>query len=151
MGRLAKASLVPGRKLLPSEELRVDAHVGARVRLRRKLLGLSQTALGDALGVAFQQVQKYERGTNRISSSTLYAIARVLEVPVAYFFEGLPGAAGEAAEPPPDDEADEARLLADPEALRLVSAYHAIGDAAMRRRFLTLVKAIAKSGDAEAL
>jgi len=68
----------------------VDVHVGARLRLRRKLLGLSQAQLANDLNLTFQQVQKYERGTNRISASTLYAMARLLQVPIAWFFEGLP-------------------------------------------------------------
>lgn len=67
----------------------VDKHVGARIRLRRKLLGLSQSALGDALGLTFQQIQKYERGGNRVSASKLYDAAKTLGVPVSYFFEGL--------------------------------------------------------------
>ena len=70
----------------------VDVHVGARLRVRRTLLGMSQTTLGDAIGVAFQQMQKYERGTNRISSSRLYALARVLDVPLQYFFDDMPTA-----------------------------------------------------------
>lgn len=69
----------------------VDEHVGLRVRARRKLLGLSQQALADSLGLTFQQVQKYERGANRISGSKLYEISRKLKVSVGYFFEGLPG------------------------------------------------------------
>ncbi len=69
----------------------VDVHVGTRVRLRRTLLGMTQTGLGDAIGLTFQQVQKYERGVNRIGSSRLYDLARVLEVPVNFFFEVTPG------------------------------------------------------------
>src|SRR5256885_4646469 len=65
----------------------VDVHVGARVRLRRTLLGMSQEKLGDAIGLTFQQVQKYERGANRIGASRLYDLSRVLDVPVSYFFE----------------------------------------------------------------
>src|SRR5215472_8542656 len=67
----------------------VDLHVGGRVRMRRKMLGISQERLADALGLTFQQVQKYERGANRISASKLYEIARFLSAPIAYFFEGL--------------------------------------------------------------
>src|SRR5258707_14516594 len=68
----------------------VDIHVGARMRQRRALLGMSQTAVGDAVGLTFQQIQKYERGSNRISSSRLYGLARVLAVPVSYFFDEIP-------------------------------------------------------------
>src|SRR5581483_4327424 len=67
----------------------IDVHVGARVRLRRTALGMSQEKLGDAIGLTFQQVQKYERGTNRIGASRLYELSRVLEVPVSFFFEEL--------------------------------------------------------------
>ena len=70
----------------------VDVHVGRRVRLRRTLLGMTQTSLGEAIGLTFQQVQKYERGTNRISSSRLYELSRVLDVPVEFFFEEMPPA-----------------------------------------------------------
>jgi transcriptional regulator with XRE-family HTH domain len=67
----------------------IDVHVGSRVRLRRTLLGLSQTALGDALGLTFRQVQKYERGKNRISASKLWKLSQILDVPVSFFFDGL--------------------------------------------------------------
>ena len=67
----------------------IDQHVGARLRLRRSMLDMSQSELGEKLGVTFQQVQKYERGTNRIGASRLFHVAKVMEVPVAYFFEGL--------------------------------------------------------------
>jgi transcriptional regulator with XRE-family HTH domain len=95
-----------------------DAHVGQRVRLRRTLLGMSQERLGDALGLTFQQVQKYERGANRISAGTLYRLAQILDVPISFFFDGieeLPGGAGGA--PLPTDAGDalltrrEARIL----------------------------------------
>ena len=68
----------------------VDVHVGTRVRLRRTLLGMTQTGLGQAIGLTFQQVQKYERGVNRIGSSRLYDLARVLDVPVNFFFDDMP-------------------------------------------------------------
>jgi transcriptional regulator with XRE-family HTH domain len=95
-----------------------DAHVGQRVRLRRTLLGMSQERLGDALGLTFQQVQKYERGANRISAGTLYRLAQILDVPISFFFDGIedvPG--GEAGSPLPTDAGDalltrrEARIL----------------------------------------
>lgn len=75
----------------------IDKHVGARVRMRRMLLGMSQEKLGDQLGITFQQVQKYENGTNRISASRMVQIGRVLEVPPAFFFEGAPGAGNDMA------------------------------------------------------
>src|SRR4029450_2577565 len=72
----------------------IDIHVGSRVRLRRMMLGMSQEKLGESLGITFQQIQKYEKGTNRIGASRLQHIARVLTMPVSYFFEGAPGMAG---------------------------------------------------------
>ncbi len=77
----------------------IDTHVGGRVRMRRKLLGVSQEKLADSLGLTFQQIQKYERGSNRISASKLYEIGKALDAPVSFFFEGLDQA--EAAEEPP--------------------------------------------------
>src|SRR3954468_15383406 len=83
----------------------IDRHVGSRVRMRRMMIGMSQERLGDALGLTFQQVQKYEKGTNRIGASRLQQIAEILQVPVSYFFEGSPGQTsrsgglGEAASP----------------------------------------------------
>jgi len=71
----------------------VDVHVGARMRLRRTLLGISQEKLGEAIGLTFQQIQKYERGTNRISASRLFDLARVLDVPISFFFDDMPDAA----------------------------------------------------------
>src|SRR5438045_3362688 len=72
-----------------------DKHVGARVRMRRKMLGMSQEKLGDALGLTFQQVQKYEKGTNRIGASRLQQIAHILQVPIEFFFEGAPAPHGQ--------------------------------------------------------
>src|SRR5215212_6697792 len=76
----------------------IDIHVGSRVRLRRMMLGMSQERLGENLGITFQQIQKYEKGTNRIGASRLQHIARVLSMPVSYFFEGAPGMAAAPAE-----------------------------------------------------
>ena len=79
---------MPKRSMNP-----IDAHVGARVRLRRMLVGMSQERLGELLGVTFQQVQKYEKGANRIGASRLYEVSQILEVPVQFFFDDLPAAA----------------------------------------------------------
>src|SRR5580658_2657112 len=76
----------------------VDLHVGARIRMRRRMNGVSLERLADALGLTFQQVQKYERGANRVSASKLYEIAAALKTPVAYFFDGLASTSGEAPE-----------------------------------------------------
>ncbi len=125
----------------------IDGHVGARVRQRRTLLGMNQTKLGDALGLSFQQVQKYERGTNRISSSRLYDLARVLDVSIEHFFEDIPVAVaasspaggGDRAKKPPRDEPDP---LVRRETLELVRAYYKIEDADVRKRLRELIKAV---------
>lgn len=135
----------------------IDAHVGLRLRQRRILLGLSQERLAAALGLTFQQVQKYERGANRVSASRLYELSRVLEVPIGYFFEELPDGGGA-----PDGMADGAhadgtsdgragRFEHDPmarkESIDLIRAYYSIGDGAVRRRLLDLVRALARAED----
>jgi len=122
---------------------RIDVHVGSRVRLRRTLLGFSQERLGDALGLTFQQVQKYERGANRIGSSRLYELSRILDVPVSFFFDDIPGApvdveSGTEAGP----DAQEASQMSRRETMELVRAYYRIDDPAVRKRVFDLVKAI---------
>ncbi len=125
----------------------VDVHVGARVRIRRTLLGLSQTSLGDAIGLSFQQVQKYERGTNRMGSSRLYDLARVLDVPIKYFFDDMPAAVAASspaqrrgrAKKPPDYKLDP---LAERETLELVRVYYEIKDVNVRKRLRELAKAL---------
>ena len=125
----------------------VDIHVGARVRLRRKLLGMSQTKLGDALGLTFQQVQKYEKGANRIGSSRLYDLARVFDVPIEHFFEDMPAdvaasssakGRGKAKEPP----GYELDPMVKRETLELVRAYYKIEDAGVRKGVYQLTKAM---------
>jgi transcriptional regulator with XRE-family HTH domain len=128
-----------------------DVHVGARVRLRRTLLGMSQEKLGEAIGLTFQQVQKYERGANRVGASRLYDLSRVLDVPVAFFFEDMAPASSGASESSAAGEGAE-RTDADPmvkrETLELVRAYYKIPDAHVRRRLFDLAKALAKSSEA---
>ena len=124
----------------------IDVHVGSRIRGRRTLLGLSQMALAEALGVTFQQVQKYERGVNRVSSSRLFDVSRILDVPVAYFFSEM-GVAVESQSPGQlNGERPEVVELGDPsarrETLELVRAYYAIKDPLVRKRFTKLVRAI---------
>ncbi|MBM3482932.1 MAG: helix-turn-helix transcriptional regulator [Alphaproteobacteria bacterium] len=126
----------------------VDIHVGRRLRLRRTLLGYSQEKLGSLLGLTFQQVQKYERGTNRIGSSRLYKISSVLDVPVSYFFEGFEEAEGGVAKAAlPSGLAEEpAPFEASPmdrrETLELVRAYYRIEDPLVRRRVFELIKSL---------
>lgn len=122
----------------------VDIHVGSRVRLRRTLLGMSQEKLGNALGLTFQQVQKYERGTNRIGSSRLFLLSRILDVPVSFFFDDMApeiadGQRGFAEAAQANFDQDD---LAKRETLELVRAYYKIKDAAVRKRLFDLVKAI---------
>jgi transcriptional regulator with XRE-family HTH domain len=125
-----------------------DVHVGSRVRLRRTLLGMSQEKLGEAIGLTFQQVQKYERGANRVGASRLYDLSKVLDVPVSFFFEEMAPAG--SAEARSGGEAD--RQGADPmlkrETLELVRAYYKIPDQHVRRRLFDLAKALAKSSEA---
>jgi transcriptional regulator with XRE-family HTH domain len=125
----------------------IDIHVGARLRLRRTLLGLSQETLGEAVGITFQQLQKYERGSNRISASRLFNLSQVLGVPVTFFFDELPPKEAVAAEPVSiQAQADEFGTMARRETLELVRAYYRIADPFVRRRAFELVKAL--SGDA---
>jgi len=121
-----------------------DKHVGARVRMRRMMLGMSQEKLGDALGLTFQQVQKYEKGANRIGASRLQQISQILQVPVSFFFEGAPNAPGFQADgmaeaPSPTYVAD---FLATSDGLALTKAFMSIKDAKLRRRIVDLVEQI---------
>ncbi|MGQ9366362.1 helix-turn-helix domain-containing protein [Azospirillum sp. ST 5-10] len=128
----------------------IDVHVGSRVRLRRTLLGMSQEKLGEAIGLTFQQVQKYERGANRIGASRLYKLSTVLDVPVSFFFDDMPSNAGEA--PIEDGETDEPVGAYEPdpmakrETLELVRAYYRISDPSVRKRLFELTKAVANAG-----
>lgn len=125
----------------------IDVHVGSRVRMRRTLLGMSQEKLGNALGLTFQQIQKYERGANRIGSSRLFKLSRILDVPVSYFFDDMPEDSGKRAKG--FAEADgkfEVDKMAKRETLELVRAYYKIRDPKVRKRAFELVKAIAQAG-----
>ena len=120
-----------------------DKHVGARVRMRRMMLGMSQEKLGDALGLTFQQVQKYEKGANRIGASRLEQISRFLQVPVAFFFEGASDTSAVAT------SEEDTRSLAlmnefasSPDGLRLIQSFTQVEDADVRRRIVDLVQAI---------
>ncbi len=126
----------------------IDTHVGARVRMRRLIVGLSQGKLGKALDVTFQQVQKYEKGTNRIGASRLQQLARVLEVPPAFFFEGAP-ASGDAISgfAEPESNAYVVDFLSTSEGLQLNRAFAAIKDAKVRKKILDLVESLAPTSD----
>lgn len=115
----------------------VDVHVGKRIRHRRWMLGVTQQQLADKVGIKFQQIQKYETGMNRVSASRLWDIADALDVPVAFFFEGLAGEVAPAA-------AHEGDIFADKEALALVRSYFAIPEA-QRRRLFELAKVLSNA------
>ncbi|HEY1311557.1 MAG TPA: helix-turn-helix transcriptional regulator [Pseudolabrys sp.] len=121
----------------------IDKHVGSRVRMRRLMLNMSQEKLGDSLGLTFQQVQKYEKGTNRIGASRLQAISNILQVPVSFFFEGaphLPGRSGMGEAPSPAYVSD---FLATSDGLSLTKSFMKIKSGKMRRRIVDLVEMIA--------
>ncbi len=129
----------------------IDVHVGSRVRLRRTLLGMSQEKLGEALGLTFQQVQKYERGVNRIGASRLFDLSRVLDVPIGFFFDDMPpemgGAGGSGRRPgggfSESQDGFEDNALHRRETLELVRAYYRITDASVRKRVFDLIKSLA--------
>ena len=121
----------------------IDRHVGARVRMRRMMLAMSQTDLGDALGLTFQQVQKYEKGTNRVGASRLQHISQILQVPVAFFFEGAPHQPGQpkalGETPSPAYVFD---FLATSDGLALTKAFMRIKESKLRRCIVNLVEEI---------
>ena len=119
----------------------IDLHVGARVRMRRKFLGVSQERLANALGLTFQQVQKYERGTNRISASKLFEIARFLQAPVAYFFQGLPAEVEDKEFSETENEQSLHGFLMTPEGIELASLFPRLTPK-QRRRILELVRTL---------
>jgi transcriptional regulator with XRE-family HTH domain len=122
----------------------IDQHVGSRLRMRRLMLGMSQTQLGDVLGITFRQVQKYEKGANRISASRLHRMSEILQVPVEFFFEGSPHPRGQHAAqtdtPSPQFVSDYLSTL---DGLNLTKAFMHIRNAQLRRSIVNLVEAIA--------
>jgi transcriptional regulator with XRE-family HTH domain len=144
----AEQALGSERESRPSP---IDVHVGSRIRLRRTLLGMSQERLGESLGLTFQQVQKYERGVNRVGASRLFDLSRVLDVPISFFFDDMPdslassfgGQSGrrsstfsESTEGFGDD------TLNRRETLELVRAYYRITDPSIRKRVFDLIKSM---------
>ena len=138
----------------------VDIHVGARIKLRRTLMGLSQERLGEALGLTFQQVQKYERGVNRVGASRLFDLSRVLDVPISFFFDDMPDANGAGTQNAAADvgsrrvfgmaDAQDSfggslddGVLSRRETLELVRAYYKITDPSVRRRVFDLIRSMA--------
>lgn len=127
----------------------IDRHVGSRIRMRRMLAGISQEKLGIALGVTFQQIQKYEKGSNRVSASRLQYIARMLDVPVAFFFDGAPSsdhALFDASSTTTEYVSD---FLATSEGVLLVKAFSRISDGRVRRRIIDLVESLAEADDSQ--
>ena len=154
MAEVAEVEVMParrGRRGRRAGPHPVDVHVGSRIRMRRTLLGMSQEKLGDALALTFQQVQKYERGANRVGASRLFEISQILDVPVSFFFEEM--SAETAALTPhsvissENSEEFERDPLAKRETLELVRAYYRIGDPRVRKRMFELTKAVASSAD----
>jgi len=142
-----------GRPGIPNP---IDIHVGSRIRQRRIMKGMSQTNLGDALGLTFQQVQKYERGTNRVGASRLWDLSHVLDVPIMYFYEDMDASVignsprlragiGNVETPDVDFEPDP---MSRRETLELARAYYRIADPVTRKKMFELVKAVARDGAA---
>jgi transcriptional regulator with XRE-family HTH domain len=126
----------------------IDRHVGSRVRMRRMLIGISQEKLGEALGLTFQQVQKYEKGTNRIGASRLHRIASVLGVPVEFFYEGAPhGSAATIGFAEPSSSAYMSDFLSSNEGVNLVKAFLGIKDPKIRRKIVELVSLLSNNED----
>lgn len=129
----------------------IDIHVGSRIRLRRTMLGMSQEKLGDSLGITFQQIQKYEKGTNRVGASRLQNISGILNVPVSFFFEDAPG--DSVSGPSGMAEASSSNYVVDflssSEGLQLNRAFVKISDPKVRRKLVDLVKALAAEQEAD--
>ena len=134
----------PDRSPQPTPPSRIDAHIGARVRSRRRALGFTQDLLAERIGVTAQQVHKYESGANRVAASKLYEIARALEAPVAYFFDGL----ADTGASPADGGAEYVHdLVMTPEGMELAAMFPKIRRGRVRRRVLDLVKALAEQDE----
>lgn len=122
----------------------IDAHVGGRIRMRRNMLGMSQEKLGESLGITFQQIQKYEKGTNRVGASRLQAIASIMEVPPAFFFENAPTDEHTPIGGLSEDSSMTSvmEFCSSAEGIQLNRAFVRIGDPKVRRRILELVKSL---------
>jgi transcriptional regulator with XRE-family HTH domain len=126
----------------------IDRHVGSRVRMRRMLIGMSQEKLGEALGLTFQQVQKYEKGTNRIGASRLHRIASVLGVPIEFFYEDAPhGSAAASGFAESSSSTYMSDFLSSNEGVQLVKAFLAIKDPKIRRKVVELIAVLASEED----
>jgi transcriptional regulator with XRE-family HTH domain len=123
----------------------IDVHVGGRIRLRRNMLGISQEKLGEQLGITFQQIQKYEKGTNRVGASRLQEIAAILQVPVSFLFEGAPGREPEPALGFAEDAGTSyvVDFMNTAEGIQLNRAFVRISDPKVRRKLIDLIKSMA--------
>jgi len=126
----------------PDGPAEVDLHVGRRIRQRRKAVNVTQEALADALGLTFQQIQKYERGSNRVSASKLYQIASTLGVPINYFFEGLADPSADSTTSETGFDRDINDFLMSPEGLEIAALFGRIHKPGMRRQIVQLMRAI---------
>lgn len=132
----------------------IDFHVGSRIRLRRKVLKMTQEQLGEQLGVTFQQVQKYERGSNRVGAGRLWRLAQVLDVPIQYFYEGLPGQRYEQDAPEIVEAAEPAQpdfiydFIKSSDGIEIAEAFSKISKKSVRRKILELARALADDPDA---
>ena len=131
----------------PKEPNPVDRHVGNRIRMRRIMLEMSQEKLGEALGLTFQQVQKYEKGTNRVGASRLQAISAILNVPVSFFFEDAPGSSNQAGFAEDNEATYVVDFLNSNEGVQLTRAFTKISDPKVRRKIIDLVKSLAADAD----
>lgn len=143
------AAAISDRAEKESRSNPIDIHVGSRVRLRRTLMGMSQERLGEALGLTFQQVQKYERGVNRVGASRLYDLSRVLDVPISFFYDDMPESVGGIRPPsrsqpgfPDTQDSFGDDTLSRRETLELVRAYYRITDPGVRKRVFELIKSL---------
>jgi transcriptional regulator with XRE-family HTH domain len=140
---------VEAQEMLKKAPNPVDKHVGARVRSRRILVGMSQEKLGTSLGLTFQQVQKYEKGTNRIGASRLQNIAKTLSVPVSYFFEGAPSDSAVGGFAETEQTSYVADILSTAEGISLAKAFMRISDPRVRRKIVELVTMMADANAGE--
>lgn len=128
----------------------IDIHVGSRIRLRRTMMGMSQEKLGESLGITFQQIQKYEKGTNRVGASRLQNIAGILNVPVSFFFEDAPGSEADLSGGMAETSTGYVvNFLSSSEGLQLNRAFVNISDPKVRRRIIDLVKSLADDADGD--
>jgi transcriptional regulator with XRE-family HTH domain len=125
----------------------IDVHVGSRIRMRRQIISMSQEKLGEMLGITFQQVQKYEKGTNRISASRLYYAAKILGVPVQAFFEDLPGVEGESGLSESSEQSSVMSSLMNTEGIQLAKAFRDADNTTKRKLIATLARAIVDMKD----